>query len=314
MENTIGMARTSFRGDLGGMVGLSEFEVTRADVDTALARFDIQAPSWLRNLFPGVRIDIEGEIQRQLSRPVYSSRFFARYAFVGASFTVSSPRLTEPLESRKLGNQITTARLSMGGDVEALSLHLAEMAISDETKVKPFFSQRYDVEVWVQLKRLFLKDRLIASWGNERRRKTIDFEVTTGVRYTADPSPVLDLGNLLFISEHLDDLMEGGLLAPLEGTTDRIAVAIQNVAFGKFRDPRVVPSMGWYLRGELPVNFGGDLSFMVGGEFSSNWHTAINGTRPMYSMHAFTGLRWRMLGLGYGSGASKGKAKARKKR
>ena len=88
--------------------------------------------------------------------------------------------------------------------------------------------------------------------------------------------------------------MEGGLLAPVENTTDQIAEAVQNLVFGKFKDPRTVPSTGWFVRTEMPVHFGRGFSLVAGGEFSMNKHRNLNGTKPMTSLYAFAGFRWGM--------------------
>ncbi|NUQ25798.1 MAG: hypothetical protein HUU34_17760 [Saprospiraceae bacterium] len=295
MVTNYGRAHTSFRGDLAKMVGFSEIEITEEQVDTALARFDLSAPRWLRELFPGVRIDVAGDISRKQTRNVKTVRFFARYAWLGGSFSVSDPRLTTPLESRKLGNQVKSVRLSLAGKSEELAQHLAAMALADETRTKPFFNNRYDLDVYIDFKRLIYPDQVLLEWGRNKN-STIDASLASGIRFTADPSPVVDLGNVLFISQKLDSLMEGGLLNPVENTTDQIAVAIQNVVFGKFRDPRVVPSLGWFLRGEVPVNFGGDFSVLLGGEFSINKHTSIKGTKPMTSAYGYAGVRWKVAG------------------
>lgn len=292
LETTMGPAFTSFKGDLSQMVGFSELEITRADVDTAFARFDLDAPRWLKELFPGIRIEIAGDVARKLTRNVKSVRFFARYEFIGGSFTISDPRLSPQPEGRKFKNQFKSVRLSISGDAEGLAKHLALIALEDETRVKPFFNKRYDLEAYIHLKKLFLNEVVLAEWG---RQSKLDFEVTAGVRFTADPSPILDLGNILFVKEEIDDLLEGGVLRPVENTTDKIAEAIQNVVFGKFRDPRVVPSLGWFVRGELPINFGGDLSLLIGAELSVNKHLSIKGTQPMYGAYGFGGIRWSIF-------------------
>ncbi len=295
VETSIGSAHTSFKGDLSKMVGFSELEITTADVDTAFAQFDLSAPRWIKEVFPGLRIEVADEISKQLSRPIRAVRFFVRYEFIGGSLTISDPRLATQQESRKLKNQLKAIRLSLAGDAEGLASHLALMAIADETRVKPFFAKRYDLEIYAHLKRLFLGDYVIAEWGS-RDKNNITFDVAAGIRFTADPSPILELGDILFVRDEIDDLLEGGILAPVESKTDKIAEAIQNVTFGKFRDPRVVPSFGWFLRGELPVNFGGRFSLVAGGELSMQQHTAIKGTKPMYSIYGFAGIRWLVLG------------------
>lgn len=295
MELVGGSSYTSFKGDLSAMYGFSEIEITEADVDTALARFDIDAPRWLKELFPGVRIDVGGEVSRQQSRVVTGARFFARFKWFGGSFTISDPRLTPQLESRKLKNQVKAIRLSLSGQADALAVHLATVAAADATRTKPYFSKRYDLDAYVHLKKLFLGDDPLAAWG-KGGNITFDVEVTSGVRFTADPSPVVDLGSILFVSETLDSLMEGGILAPVENTTDQIAEAIQNVVFGKFQDPRVVPSLGWFLRTEAPVNFGGAFSVVAGAEMSLNNTLAMSGTKPIFSIYGYAGLRFTILG------------------
>lgn len=294
METTFGRSYASFKGDLSQMVGFSELELTQAEVDTALTRFNISAPRWLKELFPGLRIDIPTDISKRQSRSVKAARFFVRYAWLGGSFTVSDPRLSPQLESEKLGNQVKSIRLSLKGDAEALAEHLALMALADETQVKPFFKKRYDIEGYVDLKKMLMPDQRLLEWG-KRGQAYIDAEVVTGLRFSADPSPVIDLGSILFVKETLDDLMEGGFLAPVEKTTDKLAEAIQNTVFGKFRDPRVVPSFGWFVRGSVPVNFGGDLSLVAGGELGIQKHTSISGTKPLVGAYAFAGIRWRFI-------------------
>lgn len=297
VETTFGTSYTTFNGDLAGMVGFSEVEITEAQIDTAFVRFDLDAPGWLRELFPGIRIEVLGEVSKKLNRNNQSVRFFARYKWIGGSFIISDPRLTDPLESRKFKNQVRSLRLSLSGKTEELAEHLAIIALEDETKVKPFFNNRYDAELYLHLKKLFIPDVLIAEWGRQKN-SYLDFEVTSGLRFTADPSPVLDLGSILFVQEKLDSLMEGGLLNPVENITDQIAEGIQNVVFGRFKDPRVVPSWGWFVRPELVANFGGGLSLVGGAEMSVNNHIAIKGTKPMFSLYAFAGVRVSVLGRG----------------
>ncbi|MCB9264455.1 MAG: hypothetical protein H6558_05450 [Lewinellaceae bacterium] len=94
VETVTGQARTTFKGSLAEIVGFSEIEITEGIVDSALAD-GIDAPRWLRELFPGIRIEVEGELQKKVSRNVKGARFFVRYKFVGGSFTISDPRLTE---------------------------------------------------------------------------------------------------------------------------------------------------------------------------------------------------------------------------
>ncbi len=292
METTIGSARTTFQGNLEDMVGFSELEITSEQVDSAFASFDLDAPRWLRELFPGLRIDIAQEITRQLTRPVRSVRVYANYRWVGGSFTVSDPRLAQPLESRKLSNQWRAVRLSLSGEAEALAEHLAVVALADAKITKPFFQKRYDLEAYVNIEQCLPNYRPLLEWGAD---SSLGWELTSGLRFTADPSPVVDLGSLLFISEKIDSLLEGGLLRPVENTTDQVAEAIQNVVFGKFKDPRVVPSLGWFVRAQVPVNFGGGFSFVAGAEFSVQNHLAIEGTRPMTSIYGYGGLRYNII-------------------
>ncbi|MCO6490888.1 MAG: hypothetical protein J5I98_20895 [Phaeodactylibacter sp.] len=295
-ETVTGTARTTFRGSLAEIAGFSEVEISEGIVDSALANAGIDAPRWLKELFPGIRIEVTGELQKKLTRNVNGARFFARYHFLGASFTVSDPRLTEKPEARKLKNQVKSVRLALAGKAEELAEHLALLALDDATKVEPFFSKRYDVEAYLHLKKLFLPNRVLLEWG-KNRNAYLDVEVTPGIRFSADPSPVVDLGSVLLISEKLDSLMEGGILRPLENTTDQIAEAIQNVVFGKFKDPRTVPAMGGFVRAELLANFGSGFSGLLGTDLSFSRHTSIKGTQPMYSTFFFAGLRW---GLGVG--------------
>lgn len=295
METTYGASYTTFKGDLAQMVGFSEIEITEEDVQEAFDKFDLNAPRWLRELFPGLRIEVDQEIKRQLSRGVSSARFYARLHWVGASLTISDPRLAERPESKKVKNQLKALRLSLSGDAEALAEHLALVAAADATQVKPFFSKRYDLEAYVHFKKLFLGDDVFMEWG-KRGNGFLDAELVSGFRFTADPSPIIDLGNVLFIQEKLDGLMEDGILAPVENTTDAIAEALQNVVFGKFRDPRVVPSTGWFVRPKAIIGFGGSFSVVAGGELSVHKHISIKGTAPMFSAYGFAGLRWNIVG------------------
>lgn len=291
VETVTGVARSSFRGSLADVLGFSEIEISEGIVDSALADAGIDAPRWLKELFPGIRIEVAGDIDKKVSRNITGARFYARYKFFGGSFTISDPRLTEKPEAQKLKNQLRSVRLSLAGKAEELAEHLALLALADATKAEPFFSKRYDLEGYLHLKRLFLPGRVLLEWG-KNRNAYLDFEVTPGIRFTADPSPVIDLGSVLLISQKLDSLMEGGILRPVENTTDQIAEAIQNVVFGKIKDPRTVPSMGGFLRAELLANFGGGISAVVGSDLSFSRHTSIKGTRPVSSIYAFAGLRW----------------------
>lgn len=292
VETSYGVASTSFKGDLSKMFGFAEIEVTSAVLDSALAQIDVSAPRWLKDAFRGAKIEIEGDINKKITRSIKSVRFFVRYDWIGGSLTVSDPRLTTPQESRKLKNQVKAVRLALSGDAEGITAHLAKMALADETRVKPFFTSRYDIEIFLNFKRLFLKDYVLMEWG---KNSSLSFDVNAGMRFTADPSAVVDLGSTLFIRDKLDDLMEGGILKPVENTTDQIAVAIQNVVFGKFRDPRVVPSLGGFVRAELPVNFGGNFSILGGVELSTQKHIAIKGTQPMTSIYGYVGTRWSFV-------------------
>lgn len=295
MELVTGPARTSVRGDLASLVGFSEIELSEDIVDSAFTTFNIDAPRWLEELYPGIRITVDGEVNKTVSRNIPGVRFFARYRWFGASFTVSEPRLTEPKESAKLKNQFKSISLALGGKADELAEHLARMAAADAQRNTPFFSKRYDVEGYVHLKKLFLGDQPILEWG-QNGNGSLDFEVTSGIRFTADPSPVVDLGSLLFVSETLDSLMEGGLLAPVENITDGIAEGIQNVVFGKFKDPRTVPSMGWFIRSHLLANLGKSLALVAGAELSLGNHLATKGTKPMPSYYGFIGFRINVLG------------------
>lgn len=293
METTFGPAYTSFKGDLAQIVGFSELELSEADVDQAFSDANISAPKWVKDLFPGLRIELaDQEVAKQLTRTVKAARFFARYRFIGVSFTISDPRITTPLEAKKFKNQWKALRLSLSGDAEALSAHLGTVALADAKRVDPFFERRYELEGYIHLKELFFPDEVLLEWGENN---TIDFELTTGLRLSADPSPVVDLGNILFVREKIDDLLEGGLLGSVENITDEIAESIQNVVFGQFRDPRIVPSLGWLGRAEALVNFGSGFSITAGLELSLQKHTAVRGTRPMFSAYGFLGGRWRIF-------------------
>lgn len=294
VETVTGIAHSSFRGDLASMVGFSEIELTEGDVDTAFMQTGLDAPRWLKELFPGIRMEVTGDISKKVTRNINGVRFFARVQWIGASLTISNPRISEKAASRKFKNQFKSLKLSIAGKADELTEHLAVLALEDENRVKNFFSNRYDLEAYIHLKKLFLPDQFIMEWG---KNNVLDFEATTGIRFTADPSPILDLGSVLFVSEKLDSLMEGGILTPVESVTDEIAVGIQNVIFGKIRDPRVVPSFGWVLRSHLIANFGGGFSVVGGAELNVNKHLAIQGTKPMFSAYGFMGVRWNIIGL-----------------
>ena len=152
METTFGRSYTTFNGSIADMVGFSEIEITEDQIDTAFVRLTLDAPRWLTDLFPGIRIEVLGEVSKKLNRNNQSVRFFARYKFIGGSFSISDPRLTDPLESSKLKNQVRSVRLSLSGQTEELAEHLALIALADETRVKPFFKNRYDAELYLHLK------------------------------------------------------------------------------------------------------------------------------------------------------------------
>ena len=293
METVTGPAVTSFKGDLASVIGISEIEVSDGIIDSAFASIDVDAPKWLRELFPGVRIEVEGDINRKLTRNVKGVRFFARFKWFGGSFTVSDPRLTVPQESKKLKNQLKAIRLSIAGNADELAEHLAVVALADANRVSAFFSNRYDLDAYFHFKKFILGEQPIMEFG---KNNSIDFEATAGMRFTVDPSPIVDLGSLLFVSERLDSLMEGRLLDPVENITDEAAEAVQNIIFGKFKDPRTVPSLGWFIRSQLLVNLGGSFSITPGFSMSINKHLAVNGTKPMTSFYGFVGLRWHVIG------------------
>lgn len=294
IESVIGVAKTSFKADLGSLVGFSSLEISESDIDSAFASLEIDAPRWIKELFPGISIEIDEQIERKVNRVIKGVRFFARYRFVGGSFTISDPYLTEPQSSKKFKNQFKSVRLSLNGDAEGLAEHIARMALADANRVEPFFNNRFDLAVHADLKQAILGNAPLMEWGS--RGGTIDASCLGGVRFTADPSAVVDLGSILFVSEKLDSLMEGGLLDPVEEITDAVAEAVQNIVFGKFRDPRVVPSMGWFIRPTVMVDFGGSFSVVFGGEISIQKHLTVKGTKPMNSIYGFTGLRWCVFG------------------
>lgn len=310
METTTGISNANFRGELSEIVGFSELEIAETEVDSAFAFFDLDAPRWLKNLFPGLRIEIDQELERQQRRNVRMARFFVRYKFIGGSVAISDPRYIDRAEGKKLSNQIKSVRLSMQGDAEALAEHLAQMALADAGRAQPFFENRYDAEVYVHFKKLFLGNRPLVAFGR-KDQISIDAELTGGLRLTADPSPMVDLGNVLFISEKLDSLMEGGLLAPVENITDQVAVALQNIVFGKFRDPRTIPSFGWFARATVPIHFGGGFSVIGGVEVARSRHTVVEGTDPMLQTYAHLGVRWR-TGFGWKKDNAQGSARRRK--
>ncbi len=297
METSTGVSFGSFKGELSEMVGFSELEIAESEVDSAFAFFDLDAPRWLKDLFPGLRIEVAQEIVRRQRRGTRMARFFVRYKFIGLSAAVSDPRFIDRAESKKLKNQFKSVRLAMQGEAEALAEHLAQLAIEDAGRPQPFFPNRYDLELHLHLKRLLLGQDPLLQWG-QRGQNSIDLEVVSGLRISADPSPAVDLGNILFVSEKLDSLMEGGLLAPVEETTDKVAEALQNIVFGKFRDPRTIPALGWFARVSVPVNFGGGFSLVGGADVGISRHTVVEGTQPMFLSYAHIGLRWR-TGFGW---------------
>lgn len=288
VETTFGGSYSTFKGNLRDIAGFSEFEITRGQVDSALANLNLVPPRWIRDLFPGIRIEIDQEIAKQLSRNNNGIRFFTRFYFIGASFGISEPRLSEPLPSKKWSNQLRSLRLSMNGEVEELSKHIANLAIEDSKIVTPFFRKRYDLDIYLHAKKLLLGNESIISFG---RKGTLDVELTTGIRFTADPSPVVDLGSILFISDKLDNLIEGRLLAPFEDITDQIGEAIQANIFGKFKDPRIVSSMGWMLRGVVPIDLGLGFTVVAGAELNVNKLLLIKNVNPSLSSYYFVGFR-----------------------
>ena len=290
VETYTGIAYSTFKGNLPKMVGFSELEISKGQLDTAFANFNLDAPKWLRDLYPGIRIEVKGDVIKRVTRPVKTVRFFGRTAWFGGSFSISDPRLAEQPESQKFKNQFKAIRLSLSGKAEELALHLAVVAAADATKVKPFFSKRYDLEGFIDAKQILLGPDPFLEWGN-KGNNSLDAELIGGVRFTADPSPVVDLGSVLFIRDKLDSLMEGGILSTVENLTDKIAEGLQNVIFGRFRDPRVVPSVGWYARPTLHARFGGRFSLGLGAELSLQQHTSIKGTNPMFSAYGFAGLK-----------------------
>lgn len=312
METTTGSSYATFEGELSEIVGFSELEIAETEVDSAFAFFDLNAPRWLKNLFPGLRIEIDQQLARQQRRNVRMARFFVRYKFIGGSVAVSDPRFIDRAERKKLRNQFKSVRLSLRGDAEALAEHLAQLAVADAGRAQPFFENRYDAEVYVHFKKLFLGDKPLLTFGR-RDQISIDAELTGGLRLSADPSPMVDLGNVLFISERLDSLMEGGLLAPVEDITDEVAVALQNIVFGKFRDPRTIPSLGWFARAAVPINFGGGFSVVGGFELNRSRHTVVKGTQPMLLTYAHLGIRWR-TGFGWKKADSNTRSTRRRRR
>jgi hypothetical protein len=295
VETVVGRSYATFRGDLAQMVGFSSLEISSAQVDSAFSSLDLSAPRWVRELFPGIRIDIEQEIARRLSRNTNSVRTYVRFKWFGGSFTVSDPRLVDKRESQKLRNQWKSVRLSLQGEAEALAEHLALLAAADISAEKPFFAKRYDLEAYVHLKKLTLGDTPLLEWG-DRRRNSLDFELTPGFRFSADPSPVVNLGDIIFVKERITDLVSGGLLAPFRETTEKAAEGIQQIVFGNFNDPRVVPAFGWFARGEALANFGGGFTLVAGADLAVQQHTAIKGTKPMFLAYGFAGMRYTVAG------------------
>lgn len=288
-QYTFGYSYASFNGNLSDVVGFDEIEITSGQVDTAFTNFNLSAPKWLKSLFPGIRLDVDQDITKQLSRPTNAVRFFARYGWIGGSFMISEPRLTEKAAATTIGNRWKSIRLGMQGDALGLSEHLGELALEDAGKVEPFFEKRYDLEFYVHAKKLLFGERPLLTWGEQG---SLDVEVTTGLRLTADPSPIVELGSILFISEKIDSLMEGRLLDPVEDLTDEIAVALQSTVFGKFKDPRVISSLGWFARVEAPVHLAWGFSVVLGGEFGFNDQLLLNDSKPIFSTTGYLGIRW----------------------
>ncbi|MEL6721559.1 MAG: hypothetical protein AAFP82_22875, partial [Bacteroidota bacterium] len=79
VEYTYGRSYTTFNGNLADIVGFQELEITEADLDTAFATFDLSAPRWVKELFPGLRLEIDQEISKQLSRNNNAVRFYGRF-------------------------------------------------------------------------------------------------------------------------------------------------------------------------------------------------------------------------------------------
>ena len=94
LQATTGPANTRFKGDLDQILGFSEIEITDEILDSAFVAFDLSAPRWIKELYPGVRVEVVGEVEKKLTRNIKGLRFFFRYRFIGGSFTVSDPRLT----------------------------------------------------------------------------------------------------------------------------------------------------------------------------------------------------------------------------
>jgi hypothetical protein len=291
LETLVGQSYTTFEGDLGNIIGFESLEITQAQIDQAFLDFGIAAPRWIKELFPGIRLDINQTINKQVSRPNYAVRFWGRFYWFGTSLMISEPRLAERAASKKWSNQLKSLRLSVSGETEALAEHLALIAAEETQQVKPFFSKRYDLDFYLHLKKIVLGNDPLLEWGENGY---LDADIITGIRFTADPSPVVELGSILFVSEKLDSIMEGGLLRPVENTTDQIALAVQNTVFGKFKDPRIVTSMGWFVRGELPAHLFNGFTLVAGAEAGFNKHLAVNGTKPMFSVFGFIGARWQI--------------------
>lgn len=291
VETLVGQSYTTFEGNLSGIIGFESLEITEEQIDQAFTDFGITAPRWVRDLFPGIRLEVDQEITKQLSRQNNAVRFWGRFHWFGASLMIGEPRLTEKAASKKWSNQLTSLRLSVNGETEALAEHLAIIAAEEAQQVKPFFAKRYDLDFYVHLKKMIFGDDPLLTWGE---RGALDADVLTGLRFTADPSPVVELGSILFVSQKLDSLLEGGLLRPVENTTDEIALAVQSTVFGKFKDPRVVTSMGWFVRGELPAQLTRSFAVTAGVEMGLSKHLAVDGTKPMFSVFGFVGLRWRI--------------------
>ncbi|NJL75960.1 MAG: hypothetical protein HC892_13995 [Saprospiraceae bacterium] len=293
VETLVGQSYTTFEGNLSSIVGFESLEITEEQIDQAFTDFGITAPRWVRDLFPGIRLDVNQEIAKQLSRQNSAVRVWGRFHWFGASLMIGEPRLAEKAASKKWSNQLKSLRLAMNGETEALAEHLALIAVAETQQVKPFFAKRYDLDFYVHLKKMVFGDDPLLEWGEQGY---LDASLVTGLRLTADPSPVVELGSILFISEKLDSLLEGGLLRPVENTTDQIALAVQSTVFGKFKDPRVVTSMGWFVRGELPAHLTRSFTVTAGAEVGLSKHLALTGIKPMFSAFGFVGLRWQIGG------------------
>lgn len=99
------------------------------------------------------------------------------------------------------------------------------MVLFDVGWVQFFFFNWYDVEVYVYFKKLFLGDCFFVVFGcNEQI--FIDVELIGGFWLIVDFLLMVDLGNIFFISEKLDSLMEGGLFVLVEDIIDQVVVVL----------------------------------------------------------------------------------------